>query len=122
MTDQKPERQKQRTERPKASAGGWGALAGVARSLLHSGNPAKSALSLRGVNQPHGFDCPGCAWGDPEHASSFEFCENGVKAVAWEATSRTVGPTFFAEHSVEWLKRQDHHYLEAQGRIKQPMR
>ena len=106
----------------KASAGGWGALTSVARSLLHSGNPAKSTLTLRGVNQPHGFDCPGCAWGDPEHASSFEFCENGVKAVAWEATSRVVGPTFFAEHSVEWLKRQDHHYLEAQGRLKQPMR
>jgi len=108
--------------RAKAPAGGWGSLAGVARSLLHSGNPAKSTLTLRGVNQPHGFDCPGCAWGDPEHASSFEFCENGVKAVAWEATSRVVGPTFFAEHSVEWLKRQDHHYLEAQGRIYQPMR
>ena len=106
----------------KASAGGWGALTSVARSLLHSGNPAKSTLTLRGVNQPHGFDCPGCAWGDPEHASSFEFCENGVKAVAWEATSRVVGPTFFAEHSVEWLKRQDHHYLEAQGRLAQPMR
>ena len=130
MTEQKPERQNQRPERaseqspgrPRASAGGWGALTAVARSLLHSGNPAKSALSLRGVNQPHGFDCPGCAWGDPEHASSFEFCENGVKAVAWEATSKTVGPTFFAEHSVEWLKRQDHHYLESQGRIAQPMR
>lgn len=106
----------------KESAGGWGALTSVARSLLHSGNPAKTTLTLRGVNQPHGFDCPGCAWGDPEHASSFEFCENGVKAVAWEATSKTVGPTFFAEHSVEWLKRQDHHYLEAQGRLAQPMR
>src|SRR5690606_41925517 len=86
----------------KESAGGWGALTSVARSLLHSGYPAKTTLTLRGVNQPHGFDCPGCAWGDPEHASTFEFCENGVKAVAGVATSKTGGPTFFA---VAWLGR-----------------
>lgn len=111
-----------RKGKTKAAAGGWGSLAGFMRVLAKSGAPFRTANGLRAVNQPYGFDCPGCAWGEPEHASSFEFCEKGAKAVAWEATSKVVGPTFFAEHSVEWLKRQDHHYLEAQGRIEQPMR
>ena len=42
------------------------------------------------INQPDGFDCPGCAWPEPHHTSRFEFCENGAKAVAEEATDRTV--------------------------------
>ena len=104
------------------AAGGWGSLASVAKHLAKSGSPVKGARSLLALNQKHGFDCPGCAWGDPEHASSFEFCENGVKAVAWEATDRTVGADFFAAHAVSWLRQQDHHFLEAQGRLAEPLR
>jgi len=104
------------------SAGGWPALESVARTLLASGAPLKGARSLLSLNQDHGFDCPGCAWGDPEHASSFEFCENGVKAVAWEATSKIVPAGFFAAHTVEELKKQDGHFLESQGRLVTPMR
>lgn len=103
-------------------AGGWGALANVAKHLARSGSPVKGVRSLLALNQKHGFDCPGCAWGDPEHASSFEFCENGVKAVAWEATGRTIGADFFAAHPVSWLRQQDHRFLEAQGRLAEPLR
>lgn len=103
-------------------AGGWAALASSASALLKSGNPLTQIRTLTKVNQPDGFDCPGCAWGDPLRASSFEFCENGVKAVSWEATSRRCGQDFFAEHSVSWLAEQDGYFLERQGRLTHPMR
>ncbi|MEQ8734690.1 MAG: FdhF/YdeP family oxidoreductase [Rhodospirillaceae bacterium] len=103
-------------------AGGWAALASSATALLKSGNPLTQLRALTQVNQPDGFDCPGCAWGDPRHASSFEFCENGVKAVSWEATSRRCTPEFFADHPVSWLAEQDGYFLERQGRLTHPMR
>ncbi|MDX2224918.1 MAG: FdhF/YdeP family oxidoreductase [Rhodospirillaceae bacterium] len=103
------------------AAGGWAALAASARHLVRAGNPVTGAKSLRAVNQPEGFDCPGCAWGDPKHTSSFEFCENGVKAVAWEATAKRCGPEVFARHSVAWLAEQDEHTLEGFGRLTHPM-
>jgi molybdopterin-dependent oxidoreductase alpha subunit len=102
-------------------AGGWGALASTARHLMFQGIPIKGALTLLRNNQKHGFDCPGCAWPDPRHASSFEFCENGVKAVAAEATSKRVPPEFFAKHSVSSLIKQDDFWLENQGRLTHPM-
>ncbi|RYE64356.1 MAG: FdhF/YdeP family oxidoreductase, partial [Rhizobiaceae bacterium] len=74
------------------------------------------------ANQPDGFDCPGCAWGDPEHGSSFEFCENGVKAVSWEATEKRATPAFFAAHTVSELRRQSDYELELNGRLTHPMR
>ncbi len=116
------------TDKPKAPgrfsgpAGGWGALASSAKALLKSGNPITQVRALTQVNQPDGFDCPGCAWGDPRHASSFEFCENGVKAVSWEATSHRCTPDFFAVHPVSWLAEQDGYFLERQGRLTHPMR
>jgi len=105
----------------KGPAGGWGALASSAKALLTSGNPLTQVRALTHVNQPDGFDCPGCAWGDPRHASSFEFCENGVKAVSWEATARRCTPAFFAQHAVSWLAEQDGYFLERQGRLTEPM-
>jgi molybdopterin-dependent oxidoreductase alpha subunit len=103
-------------------AGGWAALASSAKAVIGSGNPLTQVRTLTHLNQPDGFDCPGCAWGDPRHASSFEFCENGVKAVSWEATSRRCGPEFFAAHPVSWLAEQDGYFLERQGRLTHPMR
>ncbi|WP_353981008.1 FdhF/YdeP family oxidoreductase [Salinicola endophyticus] len=103
-------------------AGGWGALKSVGKHLWHSRSPALNARSLFKLNQPDGFDCPGCAWGDPEHGSSFEFCENGVKAVTWEATAKRVTREFFARHSVSELKTWDDYQLEDQGRLVEPMR
>ena len=102
-------------------AGGWGALVSTAKHLMFQGIPIKGAMTLLKNNQKHGFDCPGCAWPDPEHASSFEFCENGVKAVAAEATSRRVTPAFFAKHSVTSLLAQSDFWLENQGRLTHPM-
>ena len=73
------------------------------------------------ANQPDGFDCPGCAWGDPEHGSSFAFCENGVKAVAWEATDKRVRPDFFKTHTVSELRTWTDYDLEREGRLTHPM-
>ncbi|MFV0474430.1 MAG: FdhF/YdeP family oxidoreductase [Pikeienuella sp.] len=108
--------------KPSAAAGGWGALKSVGRRLMGSGQPVRGARTLLSLNQADGFDCPGCAWGDPEHGSSFEFCENGVKAVAWEATRARVTPAFFAEHTVGELRGWSDHDLEHQGRLTHPIR
>jgi hypothetical protein len=58
-------------------AGGWGALKAVATALNEQDTAIKGGATLLRMNQPEGFDCPGCAWPDPKHTSSFEFCENG---------------------------------------------
>ena len=63
-------------------AGGWGALHATAKVLREQSIAIKGSMSLLSMNQPDGFDCPGCAWPDPKHTSSFEFCENGAKAVS----------------------------------------
>ena len=105
----------------KGSAGGWGALASTAKHLIKSENVAKNILNLLKTNQDHGFDCPGCAWGEQTHSSTFRFCENGAKAVNWEATSRRVDADFFANHPVSWLKKQSDYYLEYQGRLAEPV-
>ncbi len=105
-----------------AAAGGWGALKSCGKQLLQSGMPISGARTMLKANQPDGFDCPGCAWGDPEHGSSFEFCENGVKAVAWEATEKRASPAFFADNTVSQLRRLTDYELELNGRLTHPMR
>ena len=102
-------------------AGGWGALNSVKNTLLRHGIAIKGAKTLLSANQPDGFDCPGCAWPDRNHASTFEFCENGVKAVAAEATERRAGPELFERHTVAELAQQSDFWLEDQGRLTQPM-
>ena len=102
-------------------AGGWGALKALSEHLIEQRIPIKGATTLRRMNQPKGFDCPGCAWPDPKHTSSFEFCENGAKAVAWEATAKRCTPEFFAEHSVSDLATWSDYDLEMVGRLTHPM-
>lgn len=102
-------------------AGGWGALRSVAKNLHHQQVFEKGSITLLDVNQPTGFDCPGCAWPDPK-GKLFNFCENGAKAVAFEATPKTLTPDFFAEHTVSWLSEQSDFYLEDLGRLTDPMR
>src|SRR3954467_3045902 len=102
--------------------GGWGALKAAAKALREQSVLLKGGRSLLSMNQPDGFDCPGCAWPDPKHTSSFEFCENGAKAVAWETTKKRVTPEFFATWTVGELERQSDHWLEEQGRLTEPMR
>lgn len=101
-------------------AGGWGALQAVAKALRGEMSAARTTIMLQ-VNQPQGFDCPGCAWHDPREGSSFEFCENGAKAVSWEATHKRVTPEFFAKHTVSELWEREDFYLEWEGRLTHPM-
>ncbi|MFL9879060.1 FdhF/YdeP family oxidoreductase [Herbaspirillum rhizosphaerae] len=103
-------------------AGGWGALKYVALNLVkeHVAD-GKGLRTLLSQNQPDGFDCPGCAWPDREHTSTFEFCENGVKAVAAEATKKRVTNDFFAQHTVAELMEQSDYELEDHGRLTAPM-
>ncbi|WP_327663851.1 MULTISPECIES: FdhF/YdeP family oxidoreductase [unclassified Streptomyces] len=81
----------------------------------------RTALTLLRVNQKDGFDCPGCAWPEPEHRHAAEFCENGAKAVAEEATLRRVTPEFFAAHPVRDLATRSGYWLGQQGRLTHPM-
>src|SRR5439155_25760602 len=73
-------------------------------------------------NQFEGYDCPGCAWPEPDgERGFFEFCENGAKAVAEEGTVQRVTPEFFARHSVAELAERSDYWLGKQGRLTQPM-
>ena len=103
-------------------AAGWGALKQVAAQLALQKIPVKGVMTLLAQNQPDGFDCPGCAWPDKEHTSTFEFCENGVKAVAAEATAKRVPPAFFEKHTVTALMGWSDFDLENEGRLTHPMR
>ena len=105
----------------KGAAGGWGALAAVAEALRSQEVIINGVKTLLHNNQPDGFDCPGCAWPDPRHTSSFEFCENGAKAVTWEATSKRVTPEFFAVHPVSELLNWSDFSLEDEGRLTHPL-
>jgi molybdopterin-dependent oxidoreductase alpha subunit len=103
------------------AAAGWGALKAVADALRGQMAVVNETHGLLTMNQPHGFDCPGCAWPDPKHTSSFEFCENGAKAVSWEATAKRTTPDFFAAHSVSELWNWRDFDLENEGRLTHPM-
>ncbi len=102
-------------------AGGWDSLLSSLKHVREQGIVGKGSRTMLRANQPQGFDCPGCAWPDRNHHSTFEFCENGVKAVAAEATRHRIGREFFAEHTVSWLAQQDDRWLEAQGRLTEPL-
>ena len=107
---------------PSSAAGGIKALTEVARfALNHTGivNSVRSALKL---NQVGGFDCQSCAWPNPdEHRSVAEFCENGFKAVTYEATKKKITPEFFREYSVADLAAKSDFWLGDQGRLTEPM-
>ena len=91
------------------------------RYTVQNAGVARGLPALMRVNQKDGFDCPGCAWPDPDHRSVAEFCENGARAVAHEADWRKVDATFFATHSIADLKTRSGHWLEHQGRLSEPM-
>ena len=105
----------------KGAAGGWGALISVAQAWLTSDNALKNIRMMLKTNQNGGLDCPGCAWGDSPESGMVKFCENGAKAVNWEATKRRVDAAFFAKHSVSSLLEQSDYWLEYQGRLTEPM-
>jgi len=104
-----------------APAGGWGALRATAKAVREQMEAVEAPLLLLRTNKPDGFDCPGCAWPDKEHTSTFQFCENGAKAVTWEATKKRVTPDFFAAHTVAELSTWSDYQLENEGRLTHPM-
>ena len=108
---------------PKQVAAGLGA---VAAALAHAGKYMRPLTALRtslAVNQIKGFDCPGCAWPDPdaERSRVGEYCENGFKALAEEAQAETIGREFFAEHSVAELCNWSPMELGKAGRLAEPL-
>ncbi|MGV9817662.1 FdhF/YdeP family oxidoreductase [Nocardia xishanensis] len=107
---------------PKKQAAGVTAVAVALKRSVEEMGVVRTARTLARLNQVNGFDCPGCAWPEPSgHRRPAEFCENGAKAVAEEATLRTVTPEFFAAHSVAELAGKSGYWLGQQGRITHPM-
>ena len=106
--------------KPKKIAGGWGALSSSLHFLRRE-SFLKGNTTLLRMNQPRGFDCPGCAWPDPKDASVTEFCENGVKALTYETTSKRATPELFARHTVTEMGTWDDFTLENTGRLTHPM-
>ena len=103
------------------AAGVKAVLVSMQRGLEQMG-AVRTAAALARLNQRHGFDCPGCAWPE-EHGGRklAEFCENGAKAVAEEATKRVVTPEFFARHSIADLEARPEYWLSQQGRLTHPV-
>ncbi|MDA8639015.1 FdhF/YdeP family oxidoreductase [Candidatus Poseidonia alphae] len=108
-------------KKPKTKAAGIPAVLSSAKHGLAKMGLAKTIKNLTMVNQKEGFDCPGCAWPDPEHRTTFEFCENGAKAVADEAMKAHVTPHFFSKHSVSELSQLSDYELNRKGRISHPV-
>ena len=103
-------------------AGGWGAAAATAKVLLEQSVVTKGSRALLSMNQPGGFKCPSCAFPDADCKKTLEFCENGAKALAHEATKFRVTRDFFAQHTVTELMEKSDYWLEMQGRLTEPMR
>ena len=108
-------------DEPKTSAVGLPAIASSMQYALSEMGMRRAAKTLLKMNHVDGFDCPSCAWPDPDRRHTAEFCENGAKAVAWEATRKRVDARFFARNSVDELRAQDDHWLEHNGRLTEPM-
>ncbi|XSG81454.1 MAG: FdhF/YdeP family oxidoreductase [Methyloligella sp. ZOD6] len=104
------------------AAGGWGAVNAAEKQLSRQKILVKGNKLLLSMNKPGGFDCPSCAWPDPKRPKLAEYCENGAKAVAWEATKKRTAPEFFAAHTVSELLTWTDFELEDQGRLTHPMR
>lgn len=106
---------------PATAAAGPGSVRATLTHTARQLGLRRGARLLLSVNQPDGFDCPGCAWPEPDDAGHLEFCENGAKALAEEATVRRCGPELFAQTSVEELRTRSDHWLGQQGRLTHPM-
>ncbi|MFF4296789.1 FdhF/YdeP family oxidoreductase [Streptomyces vinaceus] len=106
---------------PQHAAAGLPAIGHTLRIAQQQMGLARTARTLLKVNQKNGFDCPGCAWPEGDERHTAEFCENGAKAVAEEATLRRVTPDFFAEHPLAELAGRSGYWLGQQGRITEPM-
>ena len=107
---------------PKNSAAGIPAVVSTMKYGLTNMGVINSITKLSKVNDFHGFDCPGCAWPDPDdHRSFAEFCENGAKAVSDEATKSRVDSNFWSKWSISELSQKSDFWLNSQGRLTEPM-
>jgi molybdopterin-dependent oxidoreductase alpha subunit len=107
---------------PAKSAGGLPAVVSSLNHVFRQAGVVRGTKGMLKLNQKNGFDCPSCAWPDPEdHRGVAEFCENGAKALASEATLRRADRDFFAKHPITELAAHDDYWLEQQGRLVEPM-
>ncbi len=106
----------------KKSAGGTPAVLSSFKHVFGQAGVVKGTRLLAHLNQKKGFDCPSCAWPDPdEERSVVEFCENGAKAIASEGAKKRITAAFFEKYSVAELSRQSDYWFEQQGRLTEPM-
>ncbi|RJS46411.1 FdhF/YdeP family oxidoreductase [Nocardioides cavernaquae] len=106
---------------PKKWAAGVPAVRHAMEYSFEQTTVKRTMLTLLNLNQVKGFDCPGCAWPEPDHRHKNEYCENGAKHINDEATSRRVTREFFAKHSIEELDGMSDLWLNQQGRLTEPM-
>ncbi len=109
--------------KPKEVAAGIPAVISSAKHVFSEMDPVRGIKALLKLNQKDGFDCPGCAWPDPddERSAIAEYCENGAKAIAEEATTKALWPAFFKENSIADLSELDDYRIGKKGRVAQPM-
>ena len=108
--------------KPKTSAAGATAVVSSMNHVMRTAGPVRGTKALLELNQKDGFDCPSCAWPDPDdHRAQTEFCENGAKAIASEATTRQIDRDFFKNHSIEDLLGQTDYWHDQQGRLVEPL-
>src|SRR5687768_5905021 len=106
---------------PPGSSAGLTAVTNALRHLYGKMGVIRGTRGMLALNQKGGIDCQSCAWPDPEHRTINEFCENGAKALADEATTQKIGAELFAKYSVSELAARDDIWLNAQGRITEPL-
>ena len=111
-----------RVTSPPRVAAGLKSVLKAAEFVLKEPGLVRGAAALIRLNQFDGVDCPGCAWPDPDHDRSLnEYCENGVKAIAEEATTKRCTPDFFRSWSISELCKQSDYWLGHQGRLTHPL-
>jgi molybdopterin-dependent oxidoreductase alpha subunit len=114
---------KLRIGRIKKSAAGLPAIVESVKQVVGEAGVARGLKALAAMNKKGGFDCPSCAWPDPddERSALGEYCENGAKAIAEEATLKKLTPEFFAQHAVQYLATLSDYEIGRKGRLAQPM-
>jgi molybdopterin-dependent oxidoreductase alpha subunit len=116
-----PAQDSPRISPPKSSAAGLPAVLNSLRHLNEHTGVRRGLPTMLAINQKRGFDCPGCAWPEGDKRHRAEFCENGAKAVAEEATATALTGEFFAEHPVSELAGRSGYWLGQQGRLSEPL-
>ncbi len=118
-----PGRHEVETAAPETSATGIEAITTTMQRTLSDLGPRRAVRTLLRVNQPAGFDCPGCAWPEPApgERKTAEFCENGAKAIAEEAMTERLDRRFFVDHHIDDLRARSDHWLGRAGRLTEPV-